>query len=127
MGNTIDTTNLGLVGGFNSANINGLEIDSFKKDYEIFHYEKKLFDRDPEELVERLQEELCFLNFNSKLEIFCNDYNLSTLAIYTSKDKFGTLVIAMETAKMNLVIMDLLLIFLTNHFGFKFLLESEGV
>ena len=127
MGNTIDTTNLCLVGGFNSANINKLEIDSFKKEFEIFDFKKKLFDKNPEEEVEKVEDNLAFFRLNSKLEIFCRDYNLNTLGIYISKEKFGVMVIAMESAKMNLVIMDLLLIFLTNHFGFKFILNEVGV
>lgn len=114
----------GLIGGFKIRK-NKIGIDIFKRNFELFNFEKKLFEEDPDKLIADLIDDMTFLNFNKKFEIFCNDYNLDTIGIYVSKTNFGELIIEMETSKMNLVIMDIILMFLTNHFGFKFSSEES--
>ena len=113
-----------LVGGFNSSNINNLKTDRIKREFKVFQYEEKLFNFDSNDYVDKLQDDLTFLNINKKLEIFCNEYQLETIAVYVSKENIGVMYIELESARLNLIMIDILLMFMTNHFGFNFYSEE---
>jgi hypothetical protein len=113
-----------LVGGFNSSNINNLKTDRIKREFKVFQYEEKLFNFDSNDYVDKLQDDLNFLNINKKLEIFCNKYQLETIAVYVSKENIGVMYIELESARLNLIMIDILLMFMTNHFGFNFYSEE---
>ena len=115
---------VGLVGGFNSSNINNLKTDRIKREFKVFQYEEKLFNFDSNDYVDKLQDDLTFLNINKKLEIFCNEYQLETIAVYVSKENIGVMYIELESARLNLIMIDILLMFMTNHFGFNFYSEE---
>ena len=122
MGNEKDS--VGLVGGFNSSNINNLKTDRIKREFKVFPYEEKIFNFDSNVYINKLQNDLNFLNINKKLEIFCNEYQLETFAVYISKENIGVMYIELESARLNLIIIDIILIFMTNHFGFNFYPEE---
>lgn len=122
MGNEKDS--VGLVGGFNSSNINNLKTDRIKREFKVFPYEEKIFNFDSNVYIDKLQDDLNFLNINKKLEIFCNEYQLETFAVYISKENIGVMYIELESARLNLIIIDIILIFMTNHFGFNFYPEE---
>lgn len=113
-----------LVGGFNSYNINNLKTDRIKREFKVFPYEEKIFNFDPNDYIDKLQDDLTFLNINEKLEIFCNEYQLETFAVYISKENIGVIYIELESARLNLIMIDIILIFMTHHFGFKFYPEE---
>ena len=113
-----------LVGGFNSSNINNLKTDRIKREFKVFQYEEKLFNFDSNDYVDKLQDDLTFLNINKKLEIFCNEYQLETIAVYVSKENIGVMYIELESTRLNLIMIDILLMFMTNHFGFNFYSEE---
>ena len=122
MGN--EKESVGLVGGFNSSNINNLKTDRIKREFKVFPYEEKIFNFDSNVYIDKLQDDLNFLNINKKLEIFCNEYQLETFAVYISKENIGVMYIELESARLNLIIIDIILIFMTNHFGFNFYPEE---
>ena len=122
MGN--EKESVGLVGGFNSSNINNLKTDRIKREFKVFPYEEKIFNFDSNVYIDKLQDDLNFLNINKKLEIFCNEYQLETIAVYISKENIGVMYIELESARLNLIIIDIILIFMTNHFGFNFYPEE---
>ena len=115
---------VGLVGGFNSSNINNLKTDRIKREFKVFPYEEKIFNFDSSDYIDKLQDDLNFLNINKKLEIFCNEYQLETIAVYVSKENIGVMYIELESARLNLIMIDILLMFMTNYFGFNFYLEE---
>ncbi len=115
---------VGLVGGFNSSNINNLKTDRIKREFKVFQYEEKLFNFDSDDYIDKLQDDLTFLNINKKLEIFCNEYQLETIAVYVSKENIGVMYFELESARLNLIMIDILLMFMTNHFGFNFYPEE---
>ena len=115
---------VGLVGGFNSSNINNLKTDRIKREFKVFPYEEKIFNFDSSDYIDKLQDDLNFLNINKKLEIFCNEYQLDTIAVYVSKENIGVMYIELESARLNLIMIDILLMFMTNYFGFNFYLEE---
>ena len=120
MGNIKEKELLGLVGGFNSSNVDNLKTDRIKREFKVFPYEEKIFNFDSDGYIYKLQDDLPFLNINKMLEIFCKDYQLETIAVYISKENIGVMYIEMESARLNLIMIDIILIFMTNHFGFKF-------
>ena len=124
MGNIKEKELLGLVGGFNSSNINNLKTDRIKREFKVFPYEEKIFNFDSNDYIDKLQDDLTFLNINEKLEIFCNEYQLETFAVYISKENIGVIYIELESARLNLIMIDIILIFMTHHFGFKFYPEE---
>lgn len=124
MGNIKEKELLGLVGGFNSSNVDNLKTDRIKREFKVFPYEEKIFNFDSDGYIDKLQDDLAFLNINKMLEIFCKDYQLETIAVYISKENIGVMYIEMESARLNLIMIDIILIFMTNHFGFKFYLEE---
>ena len=124
MGNIKEKELLGLVGGFNSSNVDNLKTDRIKREFKVFPYEEKIFNFDSDGYIDKLQDDLTFLNINKKLEIFCKDYQMETIAVYISKENIGVMYIEMESARLNLIMIDIILIFMTNHFGFKFYLEE---
>ena len=85
------------------------------KIFEVMDKVNPLFDKFDEET---------FLNINEKLEIFCNEYQLETFAVYISKENIGVIYIELESARLNLIMIDIILIFMTHHFGFKFYPEE---
>lgn len=115
---------IGLVGGFNSSNINNLKTDRIKREFKVFQYEEKLFNFDSNDYVDKLQDDLTFLNINKKLEIFCKEYQMETIAVYISKENIGVMYIELESARLNLIMIDIILMFMTNHFGFNFYPEE---
>lgn len=115
---------VGLVGGFNSSNINNLKTDRIKREFKVFPYEEKIFNFDSNDYIDKLQDDLNFLNINKKLEIFCNEYQLETFAVYISKENIGVIYIELESARLNLIMIDIILMFMTNHFGFNFYPEE---
>lgn len=115
---------VGLVGGFNSSNINNLKTDRIKREFKVFPYEEKIFNFDSNDYIDKLQDDLNFLNINKKLEIFCNEYQLETFAVYISKENIGVMYIELESARLNLIMIDIILMFMTNHFGFNFYPEE---
>lgn len=122
MGN--EKESVGLVGGFNSSNINNLKTDRIKREFKVFPYEEKIFNFDSNVYIDKLQDDLNFLNINKKLEIFCNEYQLETIGVYISKENIGVMYIELESARLNLIMIDILLMFMTNHFGFNFYSEE---
>ena len=124
MGNIKEKELLGLVGGFNSSNVDNLKTDRIKREFKVFPYEEKIFNFDSDGYIYKLQDDLAFLNINKMLEIFCKDYQLETIAVYISKENIGVMYIEMESARLNLIMIDIILIFMTNHFGFKFYTEE---
>lgn len=124
MGNIKEKELLGLVGGFNSSNVDNLKTDRIKREFKVFPYEEKIFNFDSDGYIDRLQDDLTFLNINKKLEIFCKDYQMETISVYISKENIGVMYIEMESARLNLIMIDIILIFMTNHFGFKFYPEE---
>ena len=113
-----------LVGGFNSSNVDNLKTDRIKREFKVFPYEEKIFNFDSDGYIDKLQDDLAFLNINKMLEIFCKDYQLETIAVYISKENIGVIYIEIESARLNLIMIDIILIFMTHHFGFKFYPEE---
>lgn len=113
-----------LVGGFNSSNVDNLKTDRIKREFKVFPYEEKIFNFDSDGYIDKLQDDLAFLNINKMLEIFCKDYQLETIAVYISKENIGVMYIEIESARLNLIMIDIILIFMTHHFGFKFYPEE---
>ena len=108
MGNIKEKELLGLVGGFNSSNVDNLKTDRIKREFKVFPYEEKIFNFDPNDYIDKLQDDLTFLNINEKLEIFCNEYQLETFAVYISKENIGVIYIELESARLNLIMIDII-------------------
>ena len=113
-----------LVGGFNIQNMFAFNTDTFRRKFKISEEDINEFQMNSFDWNLNFVAGLKFLNIQEKIEEFCNTNNLNTFIVYLSSDYSGELIFKMEIEKVNLMVIDSFLMFMTSNFGLYFLPEE---